>query len=227
MRRFTIIVAGGKGIRMNSPILKQFIELRGKPVLMRTIEAFANFDSTMDLFVVIPVDQFKTWHDLCEKHQFTIPHRLVEGGNTRFESVSHALDQIHQDGIIAVHDGVRPLVSRSLIERCFETAEKMGSAIPTRTIVESLRQRTAQGKTIGVNREDYLFVQTPQVFNSIILKAAYRRVEPKNYSDDASLVDSFGIAINLVEGERRNIKITDPIDLKVAEWVLSNDEKQL
>ncbi|MGC9151239.1 MAG: 2-C-methyl-D-erythritol 4-phosphate cytidylyltransferase [Microbacter sp.] len=227
MRRFAVIVAGGKGIRMNSPIPKQFIELRGKPVLMRSIEAFADFDRDIALFVVIPADHFNTWYDLCDQHHFNVPHHLVEGGNTRFESVSHALDLIHQEGVVAVHDGVRPLVSRALIQRCYETAEKMGSAIPTRPIVESLRQRTPHGKTMGVDRADYFIVQTPQVFNSIILKAAYRQQEPVNYSDDASLIDHFGIAVNLVEGERRNIKITDPIDLKVAEWVLSNDEKGL
>jgi 2-C-methyl-D-erythritol 4-phosphate cytidylyltransferase len=227
MRRFAVIVAGGKGVRMNSPVLKQFIELKGKPILMRSIEAFAQFDPNIALFVVIPADQFKTWYNLCDSYQFTIPHHLVEGGNTRYESVSHALDLIRQEGVIAVHDGVRPLVSNDLLRRCFETAEKMGSAIPSRPIVESLRQQTSHGKTIGVDRNDYVTVQTPQVFHSIILKTAYRQAEPNNYSDDASLVDGFGIAINLVEGERRNIKITDPIDLKVAEWVLSDDEQKL
>ncbi len=221
MNRFVIIVAGGKGVRMNAETPKQFLELNGKPILMYTIEAFARFDENIKILVVLPQEHVATWRSLCIQFQFDLPHQLVLGGDTRFESVSHGLLMIHDEGIIAVHDGVRPLVSPALIGRCFETAEKLGSAIPVCNMVESVRQRMENG-TKSVDRNEFVTVQTPQVFNSIILKMAYKQAQPKNYTDDASLVEPFGIALNLVEGERSNIKITEPLDLKLAEWLLAS-----
>lgn len=224
MKRFAIIVAGGKGVRMGTELPKQFLELDGMPVVMRSIEAFARFDAGMKIFVVLPQEHFNTWGKLCIKYHFKIPHQIVPGGDTRYDSVSHAVEMVQGEGLIAVHDGVRPLVSIDLIQRCFDMAEKMGSAVPASEIVESIRQRTDHG-TKSVNRNDFFTVQTPQIFNSIVLKMAYRKAQPDNYTDDASLVDSFGIAVNIIEGERRNIKITNPVDLKVAEWILSLDKK--
>ncbi len=221
MNRFVIIAAGGKGLRMNTEIPKQFLEIQEKPILMHTIEAFAQYDSTMKILVVLPQEYLDTWKNLCEKNQFTTPHQMVLGGNTRFESVSHGLLMIQSEGIIAVHDGARPLVSTALIGRCFETAEKLGSAIPVCTMVESIRQRVGNG-TKSIDRNEFVAVQTPQVFNSIILKMAYKQAQPKNYTDDASLVEQFGITLNTVEGDRSNIKITESLDLKLAALLLES-----
>jgi 2-C-methyl-D-erythritol 4-phosphate cytidylyltransferase len=166
-------------------------------------------------------EHVKTWKSLCTQFKFDLPHHLVLGGDTRFESVSNGLKMIQDEGIIAVHDGVRPLASIELISRCFETAAKLGSAIPVCNMVESIRQRMGNS-TKSVDRNEFVTVQTPQVFDSIILKTAYRQAPPKNYTDDASLVEAFGIALNMVEGERSNIKITEPSDLKLAEGLLAS-----
>ncbi len=219
MNRFVIIVAGGQGLRMNTEIPKQFLDLQGKPILMHTIEAFAHYDPTMKILVVLPQEHLDTWSNLCEKNHFTTPHQMVLGGDTRFESVSHGLLMIQGEGVVAVHDGVRPLVSTALIGKCFETAEKMGSAIPVCNMVESVRQRVGNG-TKSVDRNEFVTVQTPQVFNSIILKMAYKQAQPANYTDDASLFEKFGIALTMVEGDRNNIKITEFLDMKLAELLL-------
>jgi 2-C-methyl-D-erythritol 4-phosphate cytidylyltransferase len=221
MNRFVIIVAGGKGLRMNAEMPKQFLAINGKPILMYTIEAFARFDANMKILVVLPQEHITTWRTLCEQFQFDVPHQMVLGGDTRFKSVLHGLLMIQSEGAIAVHDGVRPIVSPSLIGRCFETAEKLGSAIPVCNMVESVRQRIGNN-TKNVDRNEFVMVQTPQVFNSIMLKMAYKQAQPKNYTDDASLVELLGIALNMVEGERSNIKITEPLDLKLAEWLLAS-----
>jgi 2-C-methyl-D-erythritol 4-phosphate cytidylyltransferase len=222
MNRYVIIVAGGKGLRMNAETPKQFLKLDGKPILMHTIEAFVRFDANMKILVILPQEHMKTWKSLCTQFKFDLPHQLVLGGDTRFESVSNGLLMIQGEGVIAVHDGVRPLVSSKLIGKCFETAEKLGSAIPVCNVIESIRQRMGNG-TKSVDRNEFVTVQTPQVFDSIILKTAYRQAPPKNYTDDASLVEAFGIALNMVEGERSNIKITEPSDLKLAEGLLASD----
>lgn len=220
MKRFAIIVAGGQGLRMNSETPKQFLLLNGKPILMHTIEAFARFDASMKIVVVLPQEHIGMWESLCAEFHFTLPCQLVLGGDSRYESVSHGLLMIQDEGVIAVHDGVRPLVSGALIARCFETAEKLGSAIPVCTMVESIRQRFINGSK-SVDRNEFVTVQTPQVFNAMILKRAYKQAPPKNSTDDASLVEALGIAMNTIEGERSNIKITEPIDLKMAEWLLA------
>lgn len=221
MKKFVIIVAGGTGSRMGTDIPKQFLKICGKPVLMRTIEVFYEFDPECDLILVLPAAQQEFWADLCLKHSFILPHRLALGGETRFHSVKNGLNHIHGDGIVFIHDGVRPLVSRQTIERCYQMAQKNGNAIPVLRVNESLRKQKGH-QSVSVDRTLYLSVQTPQTFRSDqILKAFEQDFDPA-FTDDASVAEKVGFPIFMVEGNRENIKITTPSDLIVAEAFLRN-----
>jgi len=219
--KIAIIVAGGKGTRMQADIPKQFIEIHGKPVLMHTLEAFHRYDDSIQLILVLPASQLNAWKKLCLKHAFLLPHQIVSGGETRYNSVLNGLAQIKTPALIAVHDGVRPFVSNGTIKRCFDEAEKHGSAIPVIDIVDSIRQITKTGSQ-SVDRSNYKLVQTPQVFDSEILKKAYEQDFSALFTDDASVVEALGLKITLVEGNRENIKITTAFDLVLAETVLSS-----
>ena len=219
--KIAIIVAGGKGTRMQADIPKQFIEIHGKPVLMHTLEAFHRYDDSIQLILVLPASQLNAWKKLCLKHAFLLPHQIVSGGETRYNSVLNGLSQIKTPALIAVHDGVRPFVSNGTIKRCFDEAEKHGSAIPVIDIVDSIRQITKTGSQ-SVDRTNYKLVQTPQVFDSEILKKAYEQDFSTLFTDDASVVEALGLKITLVEGNRENIKITTAFDLVLAETVLSS-----
>ena len=219
--KIAIIVAGGKGTRMQADIPKQFIEIHGKPVLMHTLEAFHRYDDSIQLMLVLPASQLNAWKKLCLKHAFLLPHQIVSGGETRYNSVLNGLAQIKTPALIAVHDGVRPFVSNGTIKRCFDEAEKHGSAIPVIDIVDSIRQITKTGSQ-SVDRTNYKLVQTPQVFDSEILKKAYEQDFSALFTDDASVVEALGLKITLVEGNRENIKITTAFDLVLAETVLSS-----
>ena len=219
--KIAIIVAGGKGTRMQAEIPKQFIEIHGKPVLMHTLEAFHRYDDSIQLILVLPASQLNAWKKLCLKHAFLLPHQIVSGGETRYNSVLNGLSQIKTPALIAVHDGVRPFVSNGTIKRCFDEAEKHGSAIPVIDIVDSIRQITKTGSQ-SVDRTNYKLVQTPQVFDSEILKKAYEQDFSTLFTDDASVVEALGLKITLVEGNRENIKITTAFDLVLAETVLSS-----
>lgn len=212
----TIIVAGGKGERMQSEMPKQFIELRSLPILMHTIRVFYDFDAAMKLIVVLPETEIENWRALCKKHAFNINHDVVSGGQTRFESVSNGLALAGSEGIVAIHDGVRPLVSPETIGRCFDAAGSFGAAIPVMQPVESLRMITAEG-SVAVDRNRYRMVQTPQVFRAEIIQNAYRQPFNPLFTDDASVVEHAGYPIGLVEGNAENIKITLPADLLWAE----------
>lgn len=212
----TIIVAGGKGERMQSEMPKQFIELRSLPILMHTIRVFYDFDAGMKLIVVLPETQIVNWRALCKKHAFCIDHEVVAGGQTRFESVTNGLALAGSEGIIAIHDGVRPLVSCETIARCFDAAIQFGAAIPVMPPVESLRMITAEG-SVSVDRNRYRMVQTPQVFRAEIIQQAYRQPYNQLFTDDASVVEYVGNTIQMVEGNAENIKITLPADLLWAE----------
>lgn len=216
-----IIVAGGIGNRMNSEIPKQFLLLRNMPILCHSIKRFYDFDNTISIIVVLPENQFGSWSELCKVHNFTIPHQLVKGGQTRFESVKNGLALIPDDDLIAIHDGVRPLVSLSVIKDCFDIAKESGAAIPVISINESLRSLTNDGSKI-INRKEILIVQTPQVFHSTELKKAYQQEFKESFTDDASVYESDGGSVALVEGNRENIKITQAQDLKIAEALLGN-----
>lgn len=220
-QKITIVVAGGKGERMNSDIPKQFLELQGKPVLMHTLEVFYNFDNSMQLILVLPEIQIDFWKALCKKHNFIIPHQIVSGGKTRFHSVKNGLEVVKIPALLAVHDGVRPLVSDETISRCFEAATKLDAVVPVFEIVESIRQITETGSQ-SVDRNAYKLVQTPQVFDAELLKKAYNQEFSTLFTDDASVVEATGAKVHLVEGNRENIKITTEFDLKIAEIYMKN-----
>lgn len=217
-----IIVAGGKGLRMGGDIPKQFLEIGGKPVLMRTMECFQRFDRAMRMILVLPESQMDYWTELCRHYSFRLPYLLAKGGDTRFQSVKNGLALAENGGLTGVHDGVRPFVSVDTIRRCYESAEKTGSAVPVLPSVESLRQVDAMGQSHAVERAAFRTVQTPQVFRTDLLKAAYERPYQPFYTDDASVVEAAGHAITLVEGNRENIKLTTPFDLKVAGELLQD-----
>lgn len=223
MKKFVIIVAGGSGSRMGTEIPKQFLELCGKPVLMHTIQVFHDFDPESKIILVLPEDQQLFWKGLCLKHSFSLLHEVVSGGKTRFHSVQNGLSQIDGKGIVFIHDGVRPLVSRETLGRCLETALKSGNAIPVLPVTESLRKQEGE-LNISVDRSQYFSVQTPQTFRSEqILEAFLQDFDPA-FTDDASVAEKVGFPIFMVEGNRENIKITTPIDLIVAEALLNNQD---
>lgn len=217
-------MAGGKGLRMNAPLPKQFIEIAGKPVIMHTIEAFYNFNPEIRLIVVLPANQIEYWDHLCKKHAFGIEHKIAHGGETRFHSVKNGLELVTLPSVVAVHDAVRPLVSPDTIARCFESAAQTGVAIPVVEPVDSIREISGDENT-SVNRGKFRMVQTPQVFDGELLIAAYQQQYNTLFTDDASVVESAGERIYLVEGNRENIKITTQMDLIFAEILLENSKK--
>lgn len=219
MKKFALIVAGGSGTRMNTAVPKQFLLLKGVPVLMHTLAAFNRFDREMPIRLVLPADQADYWKELCRLHGFEIPHELGTGGETRFHSVQGNLGGIGDDWLVAVHDGVRPLVSSGTISRCFEAAAQYGNAIPCIAIPESLRELTPGGNR-PADRSVYRLVQTPQVFRGDLLKEAYRQEYRPGFTDDAGVLECLGQPIRIVEGNPENIKITLEKDLKVAEALL-------
>jgi 2-C-methyl-D-erythritol 4-phosphate cytidylyltransferase len=217
--KIAIIVAGGKGERMNANIPKQFLEIQGKPILMHTLEVFNRFDAGIRLILVLPEVQIKYWNELCAKHNFGLKHQIVAGGQSRFNSVKNGLQAVKSPAMVAVHDGVRPLVSVETIARCFETAEKFDTAIPVVDLVDSIRQVSENGSK-SVDRNAYKLVQTPQVFDADLLLKAYEQEYTQLFTDDASVVEALGTKIYLVEGNRENIKITTEFDLKMAESIM-------
>jgi len=214
-----IIVAGGKGVRMGADIPKQFIEIHGKPVLMHTLEAFRRYDASLQLILVLPAAQFVYWDELCRNHAFTLSHKVVAGGETRFQSVKNGLQAIGDAALVAIHDGVRPLVSTETIARCFDEAARHGAVIPVVDLVDSIRQLT-EGESLSVDRTAYKLVQTPQVFSSEIVLKAYEQDFSPLFTDDASVVEAGGTKIHLVEGNRENIKITTEFDLRIVETLM-------
>ena len=218
---YIIIVAGGKGLRMGSDIPKQFLPIGGKPVLMRTLERFREYSPTLQIILVLPQAQQDYWHKLCKDYDFKVEYVLANGGETRFHSVQNGLAKIPDDaeGVVGVHDGVRPFPSIDVIRNCYETARTAKAVIPVIPVVETVRH--LQGNTsVTVPRSDYRLVQTPQTFDIQLLKAANKQPYNDGFTDDASVVEAFGFNITLVEGNRENIKITTPYDLKIAEVLI-------
>ena len=218
MKRYAIIVAGGKGLRMGGDVPKQFRLIQGKPVLIHTLLAFKRFDPEMGLILVLPKEQIDTWKELCQQHGCDIPHTVVAGGETRFHSVKNGLAAVtdEADAVAGVHDGVRPFVSQEVLQRCYTLAEEKGAAIPVIPVVETIRQ-LVHGESKTVPRDEYCLVQTPQVFEISMLKRAYLQPYTEAFTDDASVVEAMGHPVWLTEGNRENIKLTTPFDLKVAE----------
>lgn len=223
MKKYVIIVAGGKGLRMGGEVPKQFLPIGGKPVLMRTVEAFYQTDAETGIVLVLPQEQQSYWKNLCCQYDFRIPYILADGGCTRFHSVRNGLQVIpdeDSDSLIAVHDGVRPFVSPRVIQECFEAATRWGAVVPVLDMVDSVRQLSEDGGSMAVDRSCLKLVQTPQTFRADILKNAYRQEFTERFTDDASVVEASGVSVALVSGNRENIKITTPFDLKIAEALL-------
>ena len=218
---YIIIVAGGKGLRMGSDIPKQFLPIGGKPVLMRTLERFREYSPTLQIILVLPKAQQDYWHQLCKDYNFEVEYVLANGGETRFHSVQNGLTKIPDDaeGVVGVHDGVRPFPSIDVIRNCYETARTAKAVIPVIPVVETVRHLQGNSSET-VPRSDYRLVQTPQTFDIQLLKAANKQPYNDGFTDDASVVEAFGFNITLVEGNRENIKITTPYDMKIAEILI-------
>lgn len=219
---YIIIVAGGKGLRMGGDIPKQFLPVGGIPVLMRTMMRFHEYSPELQIILVLPKTQQEYWNSLCRQHQFNIPYMLADGGKTRFHSVQNGLALVPDDtdGVVGVHDGVRPFVSVETIARCYDEARQSGAVVPVIPVVETVRHLDADGVSHTVPRDEYRLVQTPQCFSIQLLKAANEQPYNDGFTDDASVVESFGHAIRLVEGNRENIKLTTPGDMKMAEMLI-------
>ena len=215
---YVIIVAGGKGLRMGSDIPKQFLPIGGKPVLMRTLERFREYSKDLKIILVLPEAQQDYWQELCKKYNFEVEYQLANGGQTRFHSVQNGLALVPDDaeGVVGVHDGVRPFPAVEVIRNCYEAARTAKAVIPVIPVVETVRHLEGE-ESVTVPRGDYRLVQTPQTFDIQLLKAANRQPYNDGFTDDASVVESYGHAITLVEGNRENIKITTPYDIVVAE----------
>lgn len=215
---YAVIVAGGKGLRMGVSIPKQFLPVNGLPVLMLTIKRFREYDGSLRIILVLPKEQHEYWNELCKNYHFTDAYAVVEGGETRFHSVRNGLAAIPDDtqGVVGIHDGVRPFPSVEVIRACYETARTAKAVIPVVPVVETVRHIVAGGKTETVDRADYRLVQTPQTFDIQLLKQAYAQPYRDCFTDDASVVESAGHEVTLIEGNRENIKITTPFDLRIA-----------
>ena len=217
-RKYAIIVAGGSGSRMKSDLPKQFIDIGGLPILMHTLKKFKEADADIELILVLPESQFEFWKELCEIHsEFmkTIPHQLVAGGKSRFQSGRNGLDVIKNEGLVAIHDGVRPFVSAEIINESFRVAQEKGTAVVSVPSKDSVR---VNGQAI--DRATVRLIQTPQTFQVSIIKKAFETEELAIFTDDASVAEHAGFTINLIEGSYENIKITTPEDLLWAEILL-------
>ncbi len=218
---YVIIVAGGKGLRMGGEVPKQFIPVGGKPILMRTMERFREYSPDLRIILVLPKEQQNYWSELCCEYAFGVSYILADGGETRFHSVQNGLHLIPdaEEGVVGVHDGVRPFVSVDVIARCYDAARRQGAVIPVAPVVETLRYVRDDGKARNVLRDDYRLVQTPQTFDIQLLKRANEQPYSPAFTDDASVVEAVGATVSMVEGNRENIKITTPLDLRMAQML--------
>lgn len=223
MKNHLIIVAGGTGSRMGMDLPKQFLEINGKPILAHTLERFYQFDSTLNMIVVLHPDFVEYWNDLVQTLGIKVPHQVVKGGKERFDSVKQGLKAISDEtGVVGIHDAVRPLVSFKTFETCFNNARINGTAIPVVTVNDSLRELHNSDSKIA-DRSKFRLVQTPQCFEISLLREAFKADYHPSFTDDASVVESLGVRLHLVEGNRENIKITTPEDLLLAKAYLTFD----
>jgi len=224
IKKYALIVAGGKGLRMGSDLPKQFLPIAGKPVLMHTIEAFFSFDAHISIILVLPKEHVAYWNKLVREHSFGIEHKIVHGGAERFFSVKNGLNHIaEKTGLVAIHDGVRPLVNKGTLQRCFDNAQEKGSAIPCIPVYDSVRIEKETNNTV-FPRDGLRLVQTPQTFQLALLKDAYDIVFTPDITDDASVLEKQGHTVNLVQGNRENIKITSKEDLAIAEALFNTTQ---
>lgn len=222
---YVIIVAGGKGLRMGGNVPKQFQLLAGRPVLMHTLNRFREYSDKLQIILVLPHDQQDYWHELCQQYHFTVEHTIADGGETRFHSVKNGLALIPDDaeGVVGVHDGVRPLVTPELLNRCFTTAVSAQAVVPGMPVADSLRHKQRG----AVSREGIYRVQTPQTFSIHLLKEAYRLPYRNEFTDDASVAEAAGHRVTIVDGTPENIKLTTPFDLALAEALLATTPQAL
>lgn len=222
-KKYALIVAGGSGSRMLSAVPKQFLLLCGKPVLMHTMQAFHHCESQPQLILVLRAAYHAYWQQLCVDHQFNIQHQLITGGETRFHSVKNGLEAIPGDTetLIAIHDAARPLISAKIIEEGYKHAAEHGNAVTAVKSRDSVRQLVDDASR-SLWRDDIYLVQTPQTFKSSQIKKAYTQPYHVKFTDDGSVVEETGIKIELIEGSYRNIKITFPEDIAIAEAILRN-----
>ena len=222
MKNYVVVVAGGKGLRMGTDIPKQFLPVKGKPVLMHTLERFHACGLPMQIILVLPREQQEYWQSLCKEYYFQVPHQIANGGLTRFESSKNGLALIPDDadGVVGIHDGVRPFVSAEVIRCCYDTARKTGAALPVLPVTDTLRKVDGNDGGHNVLRSNYRIVQTPQTFDIQMVKQAFNQPDNEAFTDDASVVESIGQKVTMVDGNRENIKLTTPFDLKVAECML-------
>jgi len=226
MKRYAIIVAAGTGSRMNSGLPKQFLLLCGKPVLYYSLQAFYQNATDTKIIVVLAEQEVERWLSLCAKYKIEIPHEIVIGGLTRTESVLNGLNTIIKDGVIAIHDGARPLVSNDIIENCFQSAITNGTAIACVKPKDSIRI-VSETENKAIDRDDLRLIQTPQTFASALIKDAFLKNGTETSTDDATIAEKAGYKIHLVEGSYLNFKITTPEDLILAESLISkNSESQ-
>jgi 2-C-methyl-D-erythritol 4-phosphate cytidylyltransferase len=219
MQKYVVIVAGGSGKRMGTEIPKQFLLLKGKPVLFYTIEAFLNAFTDIKIILVLPEEHLELGKEIVDGYFDARQIQITQGGETRFHSVSNGLKLVEEESIIFVHDGVRCLVSNELIHRCYNTTLETGSAVPVVDCKDSVRRITEEGNE-PVDRNSLKLVQTPQTFHSKILLPAFAIDYKERFTDEANVVEAFGLKVTLVHGEDTNIKITNPIDLIIAENIL-------
>lgn len=225
MMNYVIVVAGGKGLRMGGDVPKQFQLIGGRPVLMHTLQQFRDAMNDLQIILVLPHEQQEYWRELCQQYQFNVGHGIADGGPTRFHSVKNGLALIPDDaeGVVGVHDGVRPFASCDLIRRCFAAANEAKAVVPAVPVVESLRHEELG----AVDRKGYRLVQTPQTFDIRLLKEAYHQDYQESFTDDASVVEACGHHVTMVEGIRENIKLTTPFDLLIGEALLGIGNRDL
>ena len=219
-REFALIVAGGKGTRIKSVVPKQFLLLQGRPILMHTIQAFVDYSPEIKIILVLPHDDIERWEALCTEYNFSIPVQVVVGGDTRFQSVRNGLAVVADEGLVAIHDGVRPLVSSDIIGASYRLAAVHQTAVAAVRLKESIRI-TDMDNTKSVDRSRYRLIQTPQTFQCSLIKNAYQVKEDPSMTDDASVAELSGNIISLFEGSYENIKITTPDDLIIAEALMT------
>jgi len=218
-QEYALIVAGGKGTRINSSKPKQFLELLGLPILMHTLNAFYRYSDKVKVILVLPEDDFEVWDGLCKKHQYFKPYKLQKGGETRFQSVKNGLSLIEGEGLVAIHDGVRPLISEDIIGASFRLAAVHKSAVAAVRLKDSIRM-TDQDSTKAMDRSSFRLIQTPQTFEISMIRKAYEIREESSLTDDASVAEKAGIKISLFEGSYENLKITTPEDIIIAEALM-------
>jgi 2-C-methyl-D-erythritol 4-phosphate cytidylyltransferase len=222
MNKAAVVVAGGRGIRMGGSISKQFLPIGGEPVLMHTLKKFYEADSNTFLILVLPEDDFLIWKNLCSKYKFSLAHHVIAGGNSRFQSVKNGLNALpFKDGLVAIHDGVRPFVKKEVIDEGFAQAEKSGSAIAVVDLKDSLRKVSENGASKFQERQLFRLVQTPQTFQISKIKKAFEVDELPQFTDDATVYEHQGWEVSLIQGNPENIKITSPEDLEFANFLLS------